>query len=108
MHDADQTTQGRVERFVVATHHILYKCASLPYELSFLIRWQMRYLAGWLLLAIGGNASPTSDQIKELFDTVGVGYDEERAEQVVAELKGKDVDDVGQMLSLGSCPDGLV
>jgi large subunit ribosomal protein LP2 len=54
----------------------------------------MKYLAAYLLLQIGGNASPSAADIKSLFETVGIEAEEERLEKVVSELGGKDINEV--------------
>merc|ERR1712039_910858 len=45
---------------------------------------KMRYVAAYLLSALGGNESPSTGDIKTILESVGVGYDEERAELVAA------------------------
>ncbi|KAH7106001.1 60s acidic ribosomal protein-domain-containing protein [Auriculariales sp. MPI-PUGE-AT-0066] len=51
----------------------------------------MRHLAAYLLLQLGGNASPSSDDIKKVLSAVGIEADEERLDKLIAELKGKDI-----------------
>lgn len=51
----------------------------------------MRHIAAYLLLQIGGNASPSAEDIKKLLATVGIEADESRLETLVSELQGKDV-----------------
>ena len=51
----------------------------------------MRHLAAYLLLQIGGNASPTAADIKKVLGAVGIEADDERLEKLIAELDGKDV-----------------
>merc|ERR1712159_701245 len=55
---------------------------------------RMRYVAAYLLSALGGNESPSANDIKTILESVGVGYDEERAELVVNQCKGKSVADL--------------
>merc|ERR1711992_493957 len=55
---------------------------------------KMRYVAAYLLSALGGNESPTTNDIKTILESVGVGYDEERAEIVVNQCKGKTIDEL--------------
>merc|ERR1711903_122932 len=50
---------------------------------------KMRYVAAYLLSSLGGNESPTTNDIKTILESVGVGYDEERAQIVVNQCKGK-------------------
>ena len=54
----------------------------------------MRYLAAYLLLQIGGNASPSADDIKKVLDSVGIEADEDRLSKLLSELEGKDVNAV--------------
>ena len=54
----------------------------------------MRYIAAYLLLQIGGNASPSADDIKNVLGAVGIEADEERLEKLLSELSGKDINDV--------------
>merc|ERR1712136_487359 len=55
---------------------------------------KMRYVAAYLLSALGGNESPTTDDLKTILESVGVGYDEERAELVVNQCKGKSIEEL--------------
>lgn len=60
----------------------------------------MRYIAAYLLLQIGGNASPGKADIKKLLGTVGVEVDEERLDKLISELDGKSIDQVYYCTSL--------
>ena len=51
----------------------------------------MKYLAAYLLLSLGGNASPSAEDIKTVLSSVGIEADSERLDKVIAELSGKDV-----------------
>ncbi|XP_020367069.2 60S acidic ribosomal protein P2 [Rhincodon typus] len=66
--------------------------APLPNRLTQPAR--MRYVAAYLLAVLGGNASPSSKDIKKILDSVGIEADDERLNKVISELKGKNVDDV--------------
>ena len=55
---------------------------------------QMKYLAAYLLLQTGGNASPAAGDIKELLATVGIESEDARIEKLIAELEGKDINEV--------------
>merc|ERR1712223_25137 len=59
----------------------------------------MRYVAAYLLSALGGNESPSTSNIKSVLESVGVGYDEERAEIVVNQCKGKSI---AELIASGS------
>ncbi|TBU43513.1 60s acidic ribosomal protein-domain-containing protein [Dichomitus squalens] len=51
----------------------------------------MRHLAAYLLLQIGGNASPSAADVKKVLGAVGIEADDERLEKLISELDGKDV-----------------
>ncbi|KAH6916081.1 ribosomal protein 60S [Coprinopsis sp. MPI-PUGE-AT-0042] len=59
----------------------------------------MRYIAAYLLLQTGGNASPSAADIKKLLGTVGIESDDERLDKLLSELSGKDV---SELISEGS------
>merc|ERR1711928_244277 len=52
---------------------------------------KMRYVAAYLLAALGGNESPSTSDLKTILESVGVGFDDERAEIVVNQCKGKSI-----------------
>lgn len=54
----------------------------------------MRYIAAYLLLQIGGNASPSAADIKALLKVQNVEVDESRLDSLISELKGKSIGDV--------------
>ncbi|XP_029935944.1 60S acidic ribosomal protein P2-like isoform X2 [Myripristis murdjan] len=54
----------------------------------------MRYVAAYLLAALGGNESPQSKDIKKILESVGIEADDERLEKVISELNGKNVNEV--------------
>ncbi|KAF9081971.1 60S acidic ribosomal protein P2, partial [Mortierella sp. AD031] len=54
----------------------------------------MKYLAAYLLLTIGGNAAPSAKDITALLATVGIEAESERIETLIAQLAGKDINEV--------------
>jgi len=54
----------------------------------------MKHLAAYLLLQLGGNSSPTADDIKSVLEAGGIEADEERLEKLLEELADKDVNEV--------------
>lgn len=42
----------------------------------------MRYVAAYLLAALGGNANPSAKDIKEILSSVGIEADDERLNKV--------------------------
>ena len=54
----------------------------------------MKHLAAYLLLGLGGNTSPSADDIKGVLDSVGIEADDERLDKLISELKGKDLQEV--------------
>ena len=51
----------------------------------------MRHIAAYLLLQVGGNASPSADDVKKVLSAVGIEADDERLDKLISELEGKDV-----------------
>ncbi|KAL4818832.1 60s acidic ribosomal protein-domain-containing protein [Aspergillus spinulosporus] len=54
----------------------------------------MKHLAAYLLLALTGNESPSASDIKDVLSSVGVDADDERLEKLIAELQGKDINEL--------------
>ncbi|KAL9069813.1 MAG: hypothetical protein Q9161_005272 [Pseudevernia consocians] len=54
----------------------------------------MKHLAAYLLLGLGGNTSPSADDVKGVLESVGIDADEERLDKLIAELKGKDLQEL--------------
>ena len=54
----------------------------------------MRYVAAYLLAALGGNASPSEKDLKKILSSVGVEVDASSLKLVISELKGKSIEDV--------------
>lgn len=59
----------------------------------------MKHLAAYLLLGLGGNTSPSASDVKEVLASVGIDADEERLDQLISTLKGKDLQ---ELISEGS------
>ncbi|OAX43927.1 hypothetical protein K503DRAFT_610289 [Rhizopogon vinicolor AM-OR11-026] len=51
----------------------------------------MRHIAAYLLLQIGGNASPSAGDVQKVLNAVGIESDEDRLEKLISELDGKDI-----------------
>lgn len=62
----------------------------------------MRYLAAYLLLQIGGNASPSAEDIKRVLGAVGIESDDERLDKLISDLEGKDINDVCNKIHFNS------
>ena len=54
----------------------------------------MKHLAAYLLLTLGGNASPSASDGKEVLESVGIEADSERLDKLLSELEGKDISQV--------------
>lgn len=54
----------------------------------------MKYLAAYLLLNAGGNATPSAADIKTLLSSVGIEAEDERVEALLKELDGKDISEL--------------
>jgi large subunit ribosomal protein LP2 len=57
-------------------------------------QFRMKHLAAYLLLALAGNQSPSASDIKEVLSSVGIDAEEDRLEKLLAELQGKDINEV--------------
>ncbi|KAG6821194.1 hypothetical protein H0H93_004014 [Arthromyces matolae] len=68
----------------------------------------MKYLAAYLLLQIGGKASPSVADISKLLGSVGIEADSDRAQALISELEGKNIDEViaAGSSKLASVPSG--
>jgi large subunit ribosomal protein LP2 len=60
----------------------------------------MKHLAAYLLLSLGGNASPSAKDIKRVLGSVGIEADDDRLSALLSELNGKDINTV-RALELG-------
>jgi large subunit ribosomal protein LP2 len=54
----------------------------------------MKHLAAYLLLGLGGNTSPSANDIKSVLESVGIEADDDRLEKLLSELDGKDINEV--------------
>ncbi|KAL3417565.1 hypothetical protein PVAG01_10575 [Phlyctema vagabunda] len=59
----------------------------------------MKHLAAYLLLAVGGNTSPSAKDVKTVLESVGIEADDERLNTLISELEGKDLQ---ELISEGS------
>jgi large subunit ribosomal protein LP2 len=60
----------------------------------------MKHLAAYLLLTLGGTASPSSEEITNVLASVGVEVDEDRVSKLLSELSGKDINEVRRLAKL--------
>ncbi|XP_054812154.1 60S acidic ribosomal protein P2B-like [Prosopis cineraria] len=51
----------------------------------------MKVIAAYLLAVLGGNTSPSADDIKNILGSVGAEADDERIELLLNEVNGKDI-----------------
>eukprot|EP00252_Welwitschia_mirabilis_P017904 TRINITY_DN3991_c0_g1_i1.p1 TRINITY_DN3991_c0_g1~~TRINITY_DN3991_c0_g1_i1.p1 ORF type:complete len:113 (-),score=46.95 TRINITY_DN3991_c0_g1_i1:174-512(-) len=51
----------------------------------------MKIVAAYLLAVLGGNASPTADDIKSILGSVGAEAEDERIELLLSQVGGRDV-----------------
>ncbi|KAJ9195460.1 hypothetical protein DTO166G4_6247 [Paecilomyces variotii] len=54
----------------------------------------MKHLAAYLLLGLAGNTAPSADDVKAVLSSVGIDADEERLTKLIAELEGKDIQEL--------------
>lgn len=53
----------------------------------------MKHVAAYLLLVLGGNESPTADDVTAALSAVGVEADADSLRKFLAEMEGKDLDE---------------
>jgi ribosomal protein L12E/L44/L45/RPP1/RPP2 len=51
----------------------------------------MRHLAAYLLLVLGGNATPSAEQVNAVITAAGGEADEAKVTALLADLEGKDI-----------------
>ena len=68
----------------------------------------MRYIAAYMLAALGGNENPTKDDIEKILGSVAIKADSDRIDHVLKELKGKNLETLIKegMEKLASVPSG--
>ena len=54
----------------------------------------MKHLAAYILLALGGKATPTAEEVSAVITAAGGEVDEEKLNTLIAELEGKSVDEL--------------
>ncbi|KAL0237976.1 hypothetical protein GEMRC1_012450 [Eukaryota sp. GEM-RC1] len=54
----------------------------------------MKHVAAYLLAVLGGNKDPSAETLTEIIASVGGSVDSDALNKVVAELKGKNIDEV--------------
>lgn len=54
----------------------------------------MRYVAAYLLAVLGGKESPSTADIEKILSSVGIEADATRLGKVVADLKGKSIEEL--------------
>merc|ERR1712137_1258982 len=52
---------------------------------------KMRYVAAYILAALGENSAPSSDSIVKILSSVGIEAESDKLEKVISELSGKDL-----------------
>ncbi|KAF8825161.1 hypothetical protein HHX47_DHR7000256 [Lentinula edodes] len=55
---------------------------------------EMRYIAAYLLLQLGGNSSPSASEIKQLLSVVGIEAEDDRLEKFLSGVQGKDLQEL--------------
>ncbi|XP_020552528.1 60S acidic ribosomal protein P2B-like [Sesamum indicum] len=51
----------------------------------------MKVVAAYLLAVLGGNTSPSADNLKDILSSVGAEADDDRIELLLSQVKGKDI-----------------
>ena len=55
---------------------------------------EMKDMATYLMLVLGGNENPTADDVSKALASVGVESDSEQLNKMISELEGKDLSEV--------------
>lgn len=55
---------------------------------------KMRYVAAYMLAALGGKDAPTTSDIEKILSSVGIECDSEKLNIVVNQMKGKSIDEL--------------
>lgn len=68
----------------------------------------MRVISAYLLAVLGGNSSPSADDINKILGSVGIEADSDRVDALLKELEGKDITEViaSGVSKLASVPAG--
>ncbi|XAR69726.1 hypothetical protein NMG60_11001429 [Bertholletia excelsa] len=51
----------------------------------------MKIIAAYLLAVLGGNTSPSADDVKDILNSVGAEADDDRIQLLLTEVRGKDI-----------------
>ncbi|KAL8464120.1 hypothetical protein ACS0TY_033880 [Phlomoides rotata] len=51
----------------------------------------MKVIAAYLLVVLGGNASPSADNLNSILGSVGIEVDEDKLNLLLSQVKGKDI-----------------
>jgi large subunit ribosomal protein LP2 len=54
----------------------------------------MRYVAAYLLAALGGKANPSAADIEKILSSVGIEVDSAKLSKVIEQLKGKNLEEL--------------
>merc|ERR1712150_184067 len=55
---------------------------------------RMRYVAAYLLAALGGNNSPSAADLKKILASVGIEAESDKITKIISELKGKNLEEL--------------
>ncbi|KAF8251982.1 hypothetical protein K440DRAFT_658352 [Wilcoxina mikolae CBS 423.85] len=69
---------------------------------------KMKYLAAYMLLTLGGNDSPSAQDVKTVLSSVGAEVNSDRLDMLISELSGKDIQELiaAGSSKLASVPSG--
>ena len=54
----------------------------------------MKYIAAYMLIKLGGKEEVTVDDLKNIIESVGIEFDQQKAKEIVEKLQGKDLNEV--------------
>ena len=54
----------------------------------------MKYIAAYMLAKLGGKENPKVEDIKEIIESIGIEYEEEKAEEICFKLNHKNINEI--------------
>ena len=81
-----------LDRVIVRSANISFQPSTNFHQTNKSVK--MKHLAAYLLLGLGGNTSPSAEDVKGVLESVGIDADDDRLEKLISELEGKDINAV--------------
>lgn len=69
-------------------------CFQIKIELILLQNCRIADMMSYWLARLGGNSSPTFDDVKRIVESAGININAAHIQKVIADFQGKDIEDV--------------